>query len=166
MMGGRGPIPCKFGVQCHRPDCWYSHPAGRIIDAGGAAAASGAPAGRSHGNSGSNHLHHHQNGSNGVNRGPPAAALGGARSGMVPGMGGPPQPSPRMGGPAGGNECRYAFECKRRDCHFNHPFGKQRKLEGERERHSNSAARVRARCRDIEITPARMPLFVQKPMVL
>ena len=33
-MSGTAPV-CRFGWECHRPDCWYSHPGGRAIDGGG-----------------------------------------------------------------------------------------------------------------------------------
>ena len=26
------PRPCKFGVDCNREDCYFSHPNGRFID--------------------------------------------------------------------------------------------------------------------------------------
>merc|ERR1719352_1545547 len=25
-------MPCKFGVRCSRPGCWYQHPEGRAMD--------------------------------------------------------------------------------------------------------------------------------------
>ena len=30
---------CRFGWDCQRPDCWFSHPSGRAIDGGGGASA-------------------------------------------------------------------------------------------------------------------------------
>ncbi|CAN0383943.1 unnamed protein product [Pylaiella littoralis] len=125
MMGGRGPIPCRFGVDCHRMDCWYSHPAGRTIDAagGGGGANGSSSAVMPSTNTGRGAFGAAAGGSGGCSGG----GGGGARSGMVPGGGMMPQASPRMGGGGGGggnNECRFAFECKRRDCHFNHPFGR------------------------------------------
>lgn len=127
MMGGRGPIPCRFGVDCHRMDCWYSHPAGRTIDAagGGGGANGSSSAVMPSTNTGRGAFGAAAGGSGGGSGG----GGGGARSGMVPGGGMMPQASPRMGGGGGGggnNECRFAFECKRRDCHFNHPFGEER----------------------------------------
>lgn len=113
-MSGRGPMPCRFGVDCHRKDCWYSHPVGRAMDAGGGGSSGGSSV------------------SNGVGGALGAAGSGGgggARLGMMPG-GMMPQASPRMGGDGssgggGGRECRYSYECKRKDCHFNHPLGKR-----------------------------------------
>lgn len=122
-MSGRGPVPCRFGVDCHRKDCWYSHPAGRAIDAGGG--------GGGGGNSGSNGA----SGATGA-AGSVGGGGGGMRLGTTPGGGGMmPQPSSRMGGGdgssggggggGGGKECRYAYECKRQNCHFSHPFGER-----------------------------------------
>ncbi|CAN0394829.1 unnamed protein product, partial [Ectocarpus sp. 8 AP-2014] len=89
-MNGRGPMPCRFGVDCHRKDCWYAHPAGRSIDAGGGGGAG----------AGSSSYGAMPNGSNGAS-GPPGGAVGGggggggARPGMVPG-GMMPHASPRQ----------------------------------------------------------------------
>jgi len=108
---------CRFGWQCHRPDCFYHHPDGRAID--------GNPDPR-------------------ITLGPMFFAPPMAQNGrMVPMMplpmhpampfaqsmpqqhsGGSPAQSPtnvRKGAP----ECRFGRKCTRANCYFTHPDGRE-----------------------------------------
>lgn len=107
-MGGRGLIPCKFGVQCHRQDCWYAHPDGRIVDVGGLAGSGALARG---GMVRPAHAH-------------PVFGVAEVPSGLMPRMDAGSGCGSGSGAClTGGNECRYSFDCKRVDCHFKHPFG-------------------------------------------
>lgn len=105
-MSGRPPAPCRFGWQCHRPDCYFAHPEGRQIDGN-------PPPGAF----------------------PPVAVVPpvffpAPAQGMIPVAVQPapfmPAPGP-LSPPPGKNPvpCRFDRKCSRADCYYFHPNGRE-----------------------------------------
>lgn len=59
----------------------------------------------------------------------PSFEVPGVSPRMIPVMGAGGAVGGSIGGlHAGGNECRYSFDCRRPDCHFKHPVGESSNL--------------------------------------
>ena len=84
---------CRYSRNCRRPDCYFAHPEGRLIEQqGGAAEGRSSP--QHHHDSSPSHGHHGHGGHNGVERSK--------------------NPTP----------CRFDRQCKRPECYFSHPNGR------------------------------------------
>jgi len=81
---------CRYSRNCRRPDCYFAHPEGRLIEQGGAP----------------NTQHHHDSS---PTSGRPHQGGHGAYNGV-----GGKNPTP----------CRFDRQCKRPECYFSHPNGR------------------------------------------